>query len=69
MNASADAYDLTDALVAAVNERPGLTAAKLARRLKVDAGTVRQYLAYLARDHYVALTRRGGRDTYEPAAR
>lgn len=64
---STDAYDLTDALVAAVAERPGLTAAKLARKLRVDAGTVRRYLTYLAHEHYVTLKRVGGRETYGPA--
>lgn len=66
---TADAYELTDTLVATVTERPGQTAAKIARRLRLDTGAVRRTLMYLAREQYVTLTQRGGRETYGPAGR
>lgn len=69
MYAAADALaDLTDEVLDTVRTRPGLTARKIARRLSADAGVVRRVLTTLATDHYVALTKQGGQDTYGPTA-
>jgi len=61
---AADLADLTDDVLTTVAERPGLTAAKIARRLCADAGAVRRVLTTLAADHYVTLANRNGRDIY-----
>lgn len=58
---------LTDEIVALVADQPGLTLAKIAKRLRADAGAVRQTLAFLVREHYVAQTGKGGRETYQQA--
>lgn len=68
MTAMTADYDLTDALISTVEQRPGLSLAKLAKKLRADVGTVRQTMAYLTREHYVTLVRQGGKDTYHPAA-
>lgn len=62
------AADLTDAVLDTVTDRPGLSAAKIARRLRADAGTVRRVLTTLVRDHYVTLANDHGRDSYRPVA-
>jgi DNA-binding IclR family transcriptional regulator len=64
---AAYAADLTDDVLETVTDRPGLTLAKIAKRLHADAGVVRSVLTVLVRDHYVALTREGGRDGYTRA--
>lgn len=58
------ADSLTDNIVTLVTNRPGLTLAKIAKGLKADAGAVRQTLAFLVREHYIAQTGKGGRETY-----
>lgn len=62
------AADLNDAVLDTVAARPGLSLAKIAKRLRADAGAVRQSLAYLTHEHYVALRREAGREVYDPAA-
>ena len=57
--------DLTDNVLDTVAAYPRLTARRIAKRLRADAGQVRQALAFLAKSHYVRLVNDGGRDVYE----
>ncbi len=61
---------LTDTVLTTVADRPGLTLAKIAKRLRAvaDAGTVRSTIDWLADAGYLTRTGKGGRETYSRAA-
>jgi DNA-binding IclR family transcriptional regulator len=60
---------LTDTVLTAVTNKPGLTLRKLVKTLRAvaDAGTIRATVETLRADGYLAQDGRGGRETYRRA--